>query len=104
MIPEVPTTVKQPSESRVYSFDFSNLPELADLDQTIASVGTPTVDPDDDQTLVLGTPAIAQGGQKVNLRISGGTADTNYKVTVPGVVTSGGSTLEGEAEIWVRDI
>lgn len=97
----VPTLTKQPSEDRTYEFDFSDFPEIRDNGETITSAGSVSSSP---AGLTLGTPTIAAGAKKVLVRISGGTVDINYKITVINVTTSGSNKLEGEGLLLVRNI
>lgn len=92
---DIPKLIKQPSESRLYTFDFS---ANMGTSESITSVSSFTVAP---AGPVLGTPTFS--GKRVQNRISGGTANTNYKITVV-VATDAGNTLEGEANLFVRDI
>lgn len=89
------TLYKQPSESRLYDVDFgANLAST----ETISSVTSYTATP---SGLTL-DPAIAIDGSKVQRRISGGTAGTQYKLTVV-ILTSLGNILEGEGLLVVLD-
>lgn len=92
---DVPKLIKQPSESRLYTFDFA---ANMGASESIVSVDSFTAAP---SGLTLGSAAIS--GKRVQNRISGGTANTNYKITVV-VTTDAGNTLEGEANLFVRDI
>jgi hypothetical protein len=86
---------KQPAESRLYNFDFSGLMQAT---ETIASVGSTVATP---SGLTVGTSAIS--GQIVQVRLSGGTAATEYLVTCT-ILTSASSTLELEGRLWVENI
>lgn len=91
----IQTRYKQPTESRVYTMDFSGKMQAG---ETIASVTTFTVAPATGLTYNTATP----DGQVVNFRLSGGTVNTQYKITVL-VLTSDGNTLEGEGNLLVED-
>lgn len=92
---DIPHLIKQPSESRVYSLDFTaNMSN----DETISSIDSFTIAP---AGPTLGTPSAA--GKIVQNRISGGTDGTNYKITVV-ITTSDSNILEGEAKLFVKDI
>jgi hypothetical protein len=93
-----PTLVKQPSESRLYSMDFSGLMAAGEFINGCAltpahEVTTPA--------LVVGTPVYA--GQIAQARASAGKAGTTYKITFV-VTTNAGNTLEGEGNLIVREI
>lgn len=92
----LPSLIKQPAESRLFSMDFSAL--LAS-GETISSVSSVTALP---SGLTLVNPAVA-AGTRAQQRISGGTDKVAYKVTIR-VVTSAGNTLEGEGILQVRDL
>lgn len=97
---------KQPAENLVYTFDYSQAPQFKDRAETITNPGTVAATP---SGLTIGTVAIATRtgasiSDLVNVRISGGTAGVNYKVTNTGVITSGSNTLEGEFTLPVRDL
>jgi len=91
----IPRLDKQPAESRLYTFDFS---QLMLTGETVATIDSFTATP---SGLTLGT-AVASG-QRVQNRISAGVTNTQYKITVV-VTTSLGNVLEGEANLFVRDI
>lgn len=92
----VPSLIKQPSESRLFAMDFSA--NLA-AGESLASVVSVTVDK---AGLTITDPP-TYGGTKAQQRISGGTAETRYKVTFV-VTTSAGNTLEGEGILQVMDL
>lgn len=90
----IETLKKQPSESRLYTMDFSaNLT----TSETLASVTSVTADV---SGLTIGTPVL--GSRSAQVRISGGTADVVYKVTWI-VVTSAGNTLEAEGYLRIEN-
>lgn len=90
----VETLYKQPTESRVYTMDFS--PNMV-TGETISSVTSFTVSPSG-----LTSNTATPNGQEVNFRLSGGTANTQYKITCV-VATSLGNTLEMEGYLLVED-
>jgi hypothetical protein len=94
----LPSVVKQPSESRLYEMDFSL---LLGEDETIATVDSVTVSPDDDTLTLSG--AAAAVGKVARQRIEDGTAGARYKVTIV-VTTSADNVLEGEGIMHVRDL
>jgi len=51
--------------------------------------------------LTLGSPTFS--GQKVQVRISGGTNGERYKIT-GSAQSSGGDTVEFEGVLWVKDL
>lgn len=94
----VPSVIKQPTESRLYTMDFSGVMAPG---ETILSITSVTVD----KTTV---PALSISGQVFSgvlaqFRLAAGQAGTRYKVTVI-VVTSAGNTLEGEGFVQCEDI
>jgi len=91
----VGSLIKQPSESRLYTMEFA--PNLA-AGETVTSVSSCTASP-----AGLTLTGAAASGTKATVRISGGTADTTYKVTFV-VITSASNTLEGEGYLVVRQL
>lgn len=94
----IPSVTKQPSESRLYSMDFSALLASGETLSTVTSVST---------TLVT-VPALTIGAGSVSgvlcqFRVSVGKTGNRYKVTAV-VTTSAGNTLEGEGYVNVEDI
>jgi hypothetical protein len=90
----IETLYKQPSESRLYTMDFSaNLT----TGETIASVTSVTADV---AGLTIGVPAVS--GRAVQVKLSAGTADVLYKVTFM-VVTSAGNILEAEGYLKIEN-
>ncbi len=78
------TLFAKPGWSRLYHFDFSNYSERKAGDAlTGATISA-------DAGLTVGTPLI--DGDFVQVRVSGGVADTTYEVACA-VSTSGGDTL-----------
>jgi hypothetical protein len=90
----IDTLVKQPSESRLYTMDFSA--NLA-ASETIDSISSVTANI---SGLTIGTPVV--GTRSAQARISGGTVDVLYKVTFV-VVTSAGNTLEAEGYLKIEN-
>jgi hypothetical protein len=90
------TLIKQPSESRLFSMDFSAL--LAPS-ETVTGVTSVTALP---AGLTLSGSAVASGAT-ANQRILGGAGGVMYKVTFV-VTTSLGNTLEGEGLLKVEDL
>lgn len=89
---DVQVLYKQPSESRVYEFDFAA--NLA-VGETISSVTSVTFTP---VGLTVGGSSIA--GTRVQVRISSGTTGQRYKGTAV-IVTSLGNTLEGDGQLEI---
>lgn len=88
------TLYKQPSESRLFSFEFSaNMSSGETISSITSVIAAPT-------GVTLGTPTAS--GTKVQVRISGGTNNTQYTITGI-VVTSLGNILEGEGYLVVKD-
>lgn len=92
----IPTLIKQPSENRLYTMEFSgNMAES----ETITGVNSVTVTP---AGLTLSGSASFSGTQ-VTQRILGGVDGVLYKVTFI-VTTSAGNILEGEGFLRVQDL
>lgn len=90
----IDTLSKQPSESRLFTMDFSA--NLAS-GETISSVTSVVADV---TGLTIGAPVA--GSRSVQVRISAGTVDIMYKVTFV-VVTSAGNTLEAEGNLRIEN-
>lgn len=87
----IQTLVKQPSESRVFEFDFgAKLSSGESLNGAAVSVAP--------SGLTLGAPAYS--GNKAQIRISGGTAGVTYKLTAV-VNTSLSNILEEDGNLKV---
>lgn len=86
---------KQPSESRLFDFDFSGKMRTS---ATIASVVSVVAAP---SGLTIGSTAFS--GQIAQARLSAGTDQTEYLVTCT-VTTSDGDTLELDGLLWVEDL
>lgn len=94
----IPTVIKQPSESRLYTMEFAAL--LA-AGESLSAVTSVTVDKV--TTPVLAVSATAVSGSTLTFRLAGGLGGTRYKVT--GIVTtSAGNTLEGEGIVQCEDV
>lgn len=91
----VPTLTKQPSESRLYDFNFSG---LLGATESITAITSITANP---SGLTLSGQAIWVSAKGVQVRIAGGVAGS-YKVTAI-VTTDAGNTLEGEGVLNVYD-
>lgn len=94
--------LKQPSESRLYSFDFT---ELLDSSETISSIVSITQENlgkvTSSEDLTLTSPAITS--KMAQIRISGGTHKENYRITAI-ITTSAANTLELEGILRVRNL
>lgn len=89
------TLVKQPSESRLYDFEFANL--LAS-GVTLSSVQSLTAD---SAGLTLGSATVS--GTRVQVRIGAGTHGATYKLTCI-AVDSQSNVLEAEGYLSVQDL
>lgn len=89
------TLIKQPSESRLFSMDFS---PLLSPGESVDSVTSVTASP---AGLTLSGNAVR--GVFAEVRAAGGTDSTRYKVTFV-VVSSAGNTLESEGVLLVKDL
>ena len=92
----VPTLIKQPSESRLYTMEFA-----ANLDEAETITGVSSVVAAPSGLTLDGPPGFS--GTKATQRIAGGTNGVLYKVTFV-VTTSNGNTLEGEGHLRVREL
>ena len=78
----IPKLTKQPAESRLYDFDFS---ELLEGGAALVDTGTLSVTQANQgnvagsAAVVIGTPTVSS--PIVQVRVSGGTADEDYKLT-----------------------
>lgn len=108
------TRYKQPSESLVYTFDFTALLETGETLSSATVTATPIEGLDTD-AIVIGTPAVNSSaitplgapsaiaiGKAVQVRISAGTDGTLYRLecTAP---TSSSNTREVDAKVRVTD-
>jgi len=95
-MPYVPSVIKQPAESRLFTMEFAAL--LA-TGETLAGVTSVTDDPTGTLTLTGET----YSGSQASVRIAGGTDGVTYKITFV-VTTSAGNTLEAEGLLKVEDL
>lgn len=94
----VPTAIKQPSESRLFTMEFA---ALLGTGESLSTVVTVVVDKVTVPVLVVSNTAVS--GSTLTFRLAAGLGGTRYKVT--GIVTtSAGNTLEGEGIIQVEDV
>jgi len=71
-------------------------------DDTLASVSSLTVTPDPTSpVLTVGSASVS--GTRAQFRLSGGKAETRYKITVV-AASAGGDTLEGEGYLFVTEL
>jgi hypothetical protein len=94
----IPTVIKQPSESRLYTMEFA---ALLGTDETILSVSSTAVTPVTDPTLSLSGTVFSD--TIVQFRLSSGLTGKRYKVTIV-VTTSAGNTIEGEGFVQSEDL
>jgi hypothetical protein len=96
--PSVTILVKRAAESRLYSMDFANLPEIAG-GGALAAVTSVTATP---AGLTVGTGTIA--GTKVQVTISGGTDGVLYQVAFTATTNANpAATLVGIGYLLVDD-
>lgn len=94
--------IKQPSESRLYSFNFENLLETGETITSVASVTQTNLGKvSGSGNLTLGSETFSDSS--VQLRISGGTEWESYKVTVL-VNTSLNNILELDGILRIREV
>lgn len=94
----IPSVIKQPSESRLYTMDFSGVMAPG---ETILSVTSVTVDKV--TVPALSVSGIVFSGTLAQFRLTAGQGGIRYKMTVV-VVTSASNTLEGEGFVQCEDI
>jgi hypothetical protein len=99
--PVATTLVKRPAESRFYTMDLSQLPELAGGD-TISSVKAVAASVPGAGALTVGSPSIVNSSTGVQVQVSGGTVGATYTVSFT-VATAAGSTLGGVGYVNVSD-
>jgi hypothetical protein len=87
---------KQPAESRLFDFDFSGkMATGATITAVVSVVATPT-------GLTVGDTTFS--GQIAQVRLSGGTDQTEYLVTGKVTTSDGGNPLELDGLLWVEDV
>lgn len=89
--------IKLVGESRLYDLDFTDQKEIV-AGETLT--GTPTVTAAPSGLTISSPPVIGGANKKVQVRISGGTANTTYSVLCT-VTTTGGNTLQGCGTLYV---
>jgi hypothetical protein len=91
----MPVPVEQlemiPGERRVYTFDFSQMPELAVAGETLAAAVSVTAEPDG---LIVGIPTLNQPANGVEVEVTGGVSPVTYTLKAT-TQTSGGHLLCG---------
>lgn len=88
--------VKQPSETRTFTLDFTDVLDTGDTIASITSVtGTPT-------GLTIGSEAIDSTAHMITFEIAGGTDATTYALEAI-IVTTNGETIEKDANLFVTD-
>lgn len=93
-----PSCTKVPGESRLYTFNFGDYPELSQQGQTLSGTSSVASDPTGPS---LGTSFVV--GNVVMVNIAGGTDGVDYNLTVT-AGTSGGQTIQGVAKLQVRAV
>lgn len=88
----IPALTKRTTWSRLYDFDFSSMAEMQ-AGETISTASVPSV-----SGVTVGSTVIS--GSRVQVRISGGTANASYTLTCT-ITTSGGSTLDLTGILYV---
>ena len=100
-MPMLGSVTKQPSETELYSIDYSN-----DLDSvnTFVILGTAVVDLEGslEGLPIIDTALIDPTAQQVKLFVSGGTAGSIYKITVR-IQTDTGRILEDDFKLKIKD-
>lgn len=96
------TRIKQPSESRLYDFDFTKLLVNGAVLNSIIGVTQFNIGlVAGSGSLTLGAPILAS--PIVQIRISGGTAKEKYKLTCI-ATDNAGNTLECDGILRVKDL
>jgi hypothetical protein len=91
--------VKQPSENRQYTMDFSNLMSATEAISSITSI-TAELRGGGVSDLTISAGAIS--GQTITFWIEDGTDGETHRIEII-IVTDAGQTLEGDGLISVRD-
>ena len=87
---------KQPAESRLFDFDFSGkMATGATITAVVSVVATPA-------GLTVGATTFS--GQIAQVRLSGGTDQTEYLITGKVTTSDGGDPLELDGLLWVEDL
>jgi len=95
--------IKQPSESREYDLDFSNLLGEEELIKTVVSVTSQIMGKVSGSSNVnIVGYGVTSDRKKVRMRIEGGTDKEDYKITAQ-VDTYHNNRLEGEGILRVKD-
>ena len=89
------TLIKQPSETKIYQIDFTNLLDTGDSIASVTSVLEETT-----EDLTIGTDSIVS--KAVQFSVDGGVDGTTYHLEAI-VVTTNGETLEGDGYLFVTD-
>lgn len=92
--------IKQPSEIRKYSMDFSALLASDELIDSIYSIAAAAQDSSITDDLVISDEEI--DGSSIIFWVSGGTANQRYKITIIVSVDSG-QRLEGDGILYIKD-
>lgn len=86
---------KQPAEVLDYDVDFTSWLGTSDtVNSAVASADT---------GITLGATEITSGGKNVKQWVRGGTANTNYKITITATTTAG-RVKEAEFVVKVREL
>lgn len=93
---DTPTLQKQPLEVRTVTFEFDTKLNTGDSITAGSVAGSVTVD----SGITFTTPV--QDTTRVNVKISGGTVDQNYRVNCR-ITTAQGETLELDVIIQIRE-
>lgn len=100
-MPMLGSVTKQPSETELYSIDYSN-----DLDSvnTFVILGTAVVDLEGsvEGLPTIDTALVDSTNQQAKLFVSGGTAGSIYKITVR-IQTDTGRILEDDFKLKIKD-
>jgi len=90
--PPPETLIKRDGESRLYAIDFANLLTTSESLDSVTSVTPSPAGP------TIADEAIS--GTEVQFRVTGGTAETVYRISAI-AVTDDGNTLEGIGDLEV---
>jgi hypothetical protein len=99
------TLVKRAGETRLYTMDLSQLPEIAggDTVSSVGTVGVSVVGPvGASADLTISSKAVASGNKGAQFKIAGGTDGATYLISVT-VTTTAGYTLVGIGYLYVDD-
>jgi len=97
----LPVLIKQPTESREFRMEFTDLLVGAEVASVSAVASNSQNQVSGSQGLTVGSNSF--GPDYAAVRLSGGTDLENYKITIT-IVDTAGNTLVGDGMLYVRDL